>query len=303
LGGEPIRRPVYALGEGLKVLKRGNRLLFEVNGERTFVPLGVIDYLVVFPGVELTSSAVRFLCAEGRCVFFVNSFGRVVSVAFSEILGSSTAGLRQLQYRYFLKESFCLRLTKRLLALKVDTLARTLGLSEREREELLSALKGVKGFEQLLAFDGRLGRLTFSSLARLIKPPFEFKKREYYPPPDPVNAVLSFSYTFFYSQLYALILSRGLDPYCGFFHKRRGVHATLSSDLIEPIRPKVTAFVFSLFNGGFFKEEDFKKKGGGVVMEKEKLRELVKALVTLDREQFLIKDPVEFLDELIKRLR
>jgi CRISPR-associated protein Cas1 len=189
------------------------------------------------------------------------------------------------------------------LALKVDSLVQTLGFPEEKRKELLASLKELKRFEQLLAFDGRLGRLTFSSLAHLIEPPFDFKKREYYPPPDPVNAVLSFSYTFFYSQLYALALSRGLDPYCGFFHKRRGVHATLSSDLIEPIRPKITAFVFSLFNGGFFKKEDFKKKGGGVVIEKEKLRELVKTLVLLDREQFLIKESMEFLDELVKTLR
>ena len=100
-----MRKPVYAVSTGTKISKQDNRLRFEKPEGRTYLPIGVVDYLVLFPGVEITSTAVRFLTKEKRGVVFVNWLGRPVSFVFPELVGSSTAKLRALQYRKLTEDS------------------------------------------------------------------------------------------------------------------------------------------------------------------------------------------------------
>lgn len=50
---------------------------------------------------------------------------------------------------------------------------------------------------------------------------FSFSTREKRPPTDPVNALLSFSYTILANDCASALESVGLDPYVGFMHTDR----------------------------------------------------------------------------------
>lgn len=66
-----------------------------------------------------------------------------------------------------------------------------------------------------------------------------FRGRAYYPPPDPVNAMLSFGYALLLNDVLASVQRLGLDPAVGFFHAIDYGRPSLALDLMEEFRPLV----------------------------------------------------------------
>ena len=224
----------------------------------------------------------------------------MASVVLPEVVGSSTATLRAKQYEKFADAEFSVNMIRELLNLKLSKLEEITGSSY---PEIRKKIKSAKKPEVLLGIDGRLGKILYDFISRKNRSPFPFKGREYYPPPDPINAVLSLTFTVFYSLLTAAVISTGLDPYLGFFHIRRGVHAALSSDIIEPIRPQIADFVIELFNSGFFEEKDFLQTPKGVKVESSKLKSLLRLIVNFEIDRKISETSLEFLQFLKDSLR
>jgi len=294
-----LKRAVYAVSTGTKISKQDNRLRFERPEGRVYLPVGVIDYLILFPGVEITSNAVRFLTKEKRGIAFVNWTGRPISFVFPELVGSSTARLRALQYQKLTQDSTAVELTRELLKLKLNSLKESLKIGKTTSEKLYKAILKAESLQVLLSVDGQMGRLLYDYLAEEKLPGFSFKKRNYHPPEDPVNSVLSSAFWFFYQSIFIQINFKGLDPYLGFFHRRRGTHATLASDLIEIIRPQIVKAVAELFKEGLFKEEDFERRGKGVYLKREPMKRLINRLVEVEERELLSLKSGQFLKQVL----
>lgn len=294
-----MKKPIYAVSTGIKISKQDSRLRFEKGGEKTYLPLGVIDYLVLFPGVEITSTALRFLVKEKRGVAFVNWVGRPISFVVPEVVASSTANLRASQYRKFTDSKTAVGLTRELLKAKLSSLKESVQISETHFKELKEAVDKAEDIQQLLALDGRLGKILYTFLSQTELSGFSFEKRNYHPPEDPVNSVLSSAFWFFYQALFIQINLKGLDPYLGFFHQRRGVHATLASDLIEVIRPQIVKTVAELFQKKLFKEDDFEKRAKGVYLKRGKMKELISKLLEVEERELLTQKSGDFLKRVL----
>ena len=61
---------------------------------------------------------------------------------------------------------------------------------------------------------------------------------------DPVNAALNYGYSILRSQICRVLVSRGLNPHFGIFHRSETNSFNLADDFIEPFRPIVDSFVF-----------------------------------------------------------
>ena len=309
-----MKQPVFVVTTKTVVRKEGNLLTFHTDGQKKKLPIGVIDSLFIFGGAEITTRALRFLISNGRFVFFVSYFGKLVGMAVPEPLPSDNS-LRSLQYHRFKEESFKAELCKELLSQKLESVRRELHSLYSERgapipslqEWELSvkvSLQNARELNSFLGIDGRITKYLYDRLSSLNESSFYFARRDYYPPKDPVNAVLSLSFTLIYSLLYPLVFSKGLDPYLGFFHVKRGKHSALCSDLLEILRPQIAKFVFECFNNGFFSEEDFFKEKKGVRLKREALKAYLKFFYeeTLLNNNYL--EPAEnFLNLLIWRLK
>jgi CRISPR-associated protein Cas1 len=70
-----------------------------------------------------------------------------------------------------------------------------------------------------------------------LPPAWSFNGREFYPPPDPVNALLSFGYTLALHDMLTAVQITGLDPYLGTFHVLEAGRPSLGLDLLEEFRP------------------------------------------------------------------
>ena len=88
-----------------------------------------------------------------------------------------------------------------------------------------------------LGLEGAASRIYFQELARTLAPEWEFGGRQRRPPPDPVNAMLSYGYTILAHETAAAAETAGLDPMVGFLHRHRSGRPALALDLMEEFRP------------------------------------------------------------------
>ncbi len=108
-----------------------------------------------------------------------------------------------------------------------------------------------------------------------IKAFFHFSNRNRRPPLDPINALLSFSYTLLTHDCAAALSSVGLDAYVGFLHRDRPGRASLALDLMEELRPCMAdRFVLTMINRRRFEESDFQMQENGAILLTDNARRL-----------------------------
>ncbi len=108
--------------------------------------------------------------------------------------------------------------------------------------------------------------MYFEAYFRAFAPSLGATGRNRRPPRDPVNAVLSLSYTMLYSQATAACWAAGLDPALGTLHTLSHGRAALACDLMEPYRPMVDLWVWELFRQGELRSEHFGHDGSGACL-------------------------------------
>ncbi|HWQ08807.1 MAG TPA: CRISPR-associated endonuclease Cas1, partial [Holophaga sp.] len=93
-----------------------------------------------------------------------------------------------------------------------------------------------------------------------LDPAWGFAGRAFYPPPDPVNAMLSFGYTLALNEVLVAVQMTGLDPYLGTFHVIEAGRPSLALDLLEEFRPiLVDRLVFDLLASGAMSRAHFER--------------------------------------------
>ena len=100
-------------------------------------------------------------------------------------------------------------------------------------------------------------------------PDFDWQGRNFHPPLDPVNSLLSFGYTLLFNNVFSLLLAEGLNPYLGHLHGAERQKAYLAFDLMEEFRsPIVDALVMRLVNQKTVRPSDFTwpQEHGGVYL-------------------------------------
>jgi CRISPR-associated protein Cas1 len=96
---------------------------------------------------------------------------------------------------------------------------------------------------------------------------FDFSGRNRRPPRDPVNATLSFLYALLVRDCVAALLSVGLEPGLGLFHRVRLGRPSLALDLAEEFRPLIAdSIALSALNTGELVSTHFVQRGLGVAL-------------------------------------
>ena len=126
----------------------------------------------------------------------------------------------------------------------------------------------------LMGMEGAAARIYFGGFGKMILSEFRFEGRKKHPATDPVNALLSFTYTLMFNEILGLLDGIGFDPYVGFFHAVEYGRASLASDLLKEFRASADRLSLSLLNNRVFKEEDFYRnpRGEGVYLMREALK-------------------------------
>lgn len=149
--------------------------------------------------------------------------------------------------------------------------------------EIATSAGRAEAVAELLGLEGAAARIYFGVFERMLREdlpggPFTFEGRNRRPPPDPINAILSFVYSLLAKELTVVAWAVGFDPYLGFYHRPRFGRPALALDLMEEFRPLVAESVtLQVINNGEVRPSQFIVRAAGVALSKEGRRAVLDA--------------------------
>lgn len=275
-------RPVYATLQGASIgVRRGRLEVFHEGAVMASYRLIDVSQLCVFGNVTVSSQALRELMARDTPLLWFTYGGWFSGMA--EGLPAKNVDLRRAQYLASPRDS--LSIARAMITGKIRNSRTLLRRNSRgdvsstieQLGELAASARRVEGVPSLLGIEGTSARLYFgrftsmvSSHANVDVSAFDHNGRARRPPPDPVNALLSFAYALLVKDLTVTLHSIGLDPYLGFLHRPRFGRPALSLDMAEEFRPLIAeSIVLQLLNNGELKDRDFLIRAGGCQLQPE----------------------------------
>ena len=233
---------LYITQQGAVLHKSGNQVIVKKNREvLQEIPIVQLDEVIIFGNGHLTTQAMGYLLNKGIPVSFLSSRGtykgRLQPGYARDVL------IRQRQYTVAADQQQCLELAKGFVRGKLKNAIRFCKRQRTQNAEIESAINGIQkplqnlegaqNLESLLGYEGAAAAAYYRAFRQFLSNDWKFTTRQFRPPPDPINAMLSLGYTLLYNHVYAFSNVVGFDPYCGYFHQPKHGHATLASDLME----------------------------------------------------------------------
>lgn len=270
---------VVAQQDGTRIGVNGMALkITDREGSETRkIPIAGLESLAILGGVQISTQALHALADRSVPVAFMSAAGRLIAMV--DPLDSVSADIRRAQVRGFDQSSRCLELARALISAKIMNQRVLLqrnhsAAPDMMLEDLLhqaEAARAAQTLDALRGHEGQAAAIYFAQFAGMFKSPlaaeFDANGRQRRPPPDPINAVLSFAYTMLTHECVSALRLARLEPTLGAFHTCRPGRPALALDLMEPFRPLIADSVaVSCFNRGELTEGHFLRTAAGCAM-------------------------------------
>lgn len=268
--------------EGVRVGVRGQSVrITDRDGEVVReLPLANIESLAVLGGVQVSTQALTVFAEHEVPVAFLSAAGRLV--AMMDPLGPTSAAVRAAQVRVLDRPDRALELARAVILAKIAN-QRTLLMRNHvalppriaaELQDCLTAAEQAATMDELRGHEGNAAAIYFAHFAGMFKGSaaalaarFDASGRQRRPPPDPVNAVLSFAYSMLTHECAAAARLASLEPTLGALHATRPGRPALALDLMEPFRPLIgDSLAVSMFNRGELAEGHFLDTAAGCAL-------------------------------------
>jgi CRISP-associated protein Cas1 len=282
LAADPDNHPVYVQEQGAVVAVRRGRL--EIFKERELLAsyrLIDVSEINIRGNITVTPQAMRELFAREIPVCWF-SYGGWFS-GMSHGLPSKHVDLRRSQYTA--RPEVTLAVAARMVQGKIKNSRTLLRRNNRDDvsgvvdqlRDLAAAAQTAAGYPTLLGIEGTAARLYFNRFTGFFNAgttidvaAFDHHGRARRPPPDPVNAMLSFLYALLVKDVTVTLTRVGFDPYLGVYHRPRYGRPALALDLAEEFRPLLAdSTVVQLVNNGEVRPSHFTRRAGGCQLERE----------------------------------
>jgi CRISPR-associated protein Cas1 len=125
---------------------------------------------------------------------------------------------------------------------------------DRRRDELDSA----DSVEEAMGVEAGARRAYYATFDEILPEGFVFNGRQYNPPDNKVNSLISFGNSLVYANIVSAIRATALDPTISYLHEPGERRYSLALDLADLFKPLLTDRVlFRLVNRGQLDDEDF----------------------------------------------
>ena len=242
------------------------------NAEPQRLPLGLLGQVVVHGNPMVSCDVWRALAEHGVAAILFPSRGSGDAAWLGAGISSSVM-VRLAQHRAYNAPAMRLNIARWIVQQKLSgqcALLRALAASKPSTGIILptgvalqalrtiadqaettilsqsNLLENSRDNDTLMGREGAAAEAWFRFLAGLLPAEWQFFGRNRRPPKDPVNALLSLSYTLVYSEAGQVVRQRGLDPCVGYLHVPVPGRDSLTLDVMEPLRPGADAFVLGL---------------------------------------------------------
>ena len=253
------------------VIKQGNETLGKF-------PAINIANILCFGQISVSPFLMGYCAEKTIGISFYTEFGRYLARVEGKPVGNVL--LRRAQYRWADDENKCNAIARLIIAAKIANSRSVLQREIRnhgENIQLTEAIdklsvscrraKHAQSVNEARGIEGEAASVYFGVFNHLVRGSgFVFERRYRRPPTDPVNALLSFTYSLVMQECVSALVGVGLDPYVGFLHKDRPGRSSLALDLLEEFRAAwADRFILTLINRRQFTLKDFVTEASGAV--------------------------------------
>jgi len=134
---------------------------------------------------------------------------------------------------------------------------------ERAQERVEASLP----VDELMGVEATARKAYYRSFDQILDGEFSFVKREYNPPPNEVNSLISFGNSLVYANVVSGIRATALDPAVSFLHEPGERRYSLSLDIADLFKPVLADRVmFRLLNRGQISDDDFRSELGSCLL-------------------------------------
>lgn len=277
---------LYITEQNSILRKSGSRLILQKDEDILLeVQCHKIDAVLIFGNVQFTTQAVEELFKHGIEMAILSRTGRlkgqITSPATKNIM------LRLKQFKKYWDEPFRLNISKSIVSGKIHNCLAMIRLFAYNHKDIdlkteISNLQAIlirvektDSLEKLIGKEGHAARIYFNTFGKMTLGEFDFPGRKKRPPTDPINSILSLSYTMIFNEIASLLDGIGFDPYLGYLHSADYGRASLAADLMEEFRaPIADRLTLNLVNNRVFNQDDFSKnpKSGAISFKRDSLK-------------------------------
>lgn len=202
---------------------------------------------------QLWQRGIDFICLNNR--YSERSFALIPNQ-------QKQVSRRCLQYAWQQHEHLCMPLAQRLCQhrlLVTERLpeVRNYPLMVYSLQQARQAMAYSKSLNELRGMEGAIQRQLFEHWRDLLPKELGFVKRVRRPPTDPVNGLLSLTYTIAMQEAIRQCTAAGLDSQLGVYHRVFQGRHSLACDLMEPLRPVCEQWVVQCFKTGLLDRRNF----------------------------------------------
>ena len=293
--------PAYVVEQGAVVSKKGEEIIVKKNGEKLgSMRLMEISHLSVLGNVQVTTQTIHELCSRNVPICYLSTGGWFYGTTLG--MSHKNVYMRIAQYERSGDEGRSLEIAKRFVHGKIKNCRTMLRrncdpvpqAALKALSEIAARVLDAGDMGELLGLEGSASRVYFSHFRDMISTTdvaFDMTSRNRRPPRDPVNAMLSLTYSLLAKDCAVTLLSVGFDPYLGFLHRPKYGKPALALDLMEEFRPIVCdSVVISAINNREVTSTDFVKVGKSTSMTDHGRRSLIGAYER--RMDTLIRHPI-----------
>lgn len=245
---------LYITSQGTWLSKEGDCVVVaREEGPKTRVPLSAVDGIVCFGRISLSPFLLGHAAENGVTISHLTENGRFLARVEGPVSGN--VRLRRAQYRAADDAQAAGTIVRGVVAGKVHNQRHVLRRALRDHgadaqgllvagvERLDAALRRIRAApadvepDSLRGIEGDAASAYFAAFPALLRSrEFGFPGRRRRPPPDPVNALLSFVYVLLTHDARSALEAVGLDPAVGFLHRDRPGRPSLALDMVEEFR-------------------------------------------------------------------
>lgn len=272
---------LYVTTQNAYLHKEGQSVVVNVEKEtRLRVPVHTLDGIVCFGAVSMSPFLMHHCAESNVAVSFLSMYGKFLARIQGPVSGNVL--LRREQYRVADHPEATATIASNMLVGKLANARAVLRRAQRDHGEnanlataesrltqYLRRLERHMPIDELRGNEGEAAASYFTAFPELITvkdEAFTFSGRNRRPPTDPVNALLSFTYTLLVHDCRSALEGVGLDPCVGYLHTDRPGRPSLALDLMEEFRAFLAdRLVLSLINRKQIQPKDFNDSAGGAV--------------------------------------
>lgn len=142
-------------------------------------------------------------------------------------------------------------------------------------ESIMPEIATATEIDKLMSVEAQIRKVYYTGLNEILDGDLNFTKRQYNPPTNPVNALMSFNNSLVYTTVLSELYHTQLDPTISFLHQPGERRFSLALDIAEIFKPFLAdRMMFKLINKKVIGKDDFEEKLNGTYL-KEKGRKKV----------------------------